>query len=252
MTEPYEPYDDSLPYQVDEDHTYDDVDDADHPYDDNVDNQEKIDQEDLDNANMFIDGIAVVTNPPGAKAKATSKATSTRGGEYTPTEDLLICKAYIAASEDSIKGVYQKAHQFKATMFNVYTESLQMQEKIEAERINRHNRFVTPTGKGKVYDKRSPTAIHARFKAISAKCFKMFGIEETNDKPSGYTIPGYISLINHIYNDRHKSTLGSAESIRGCYEYLKDKPKWSSFAIAQEATDLKNIAVLSVKRKRRK
>jgi hypothetical protein len=49
----------------------------------------------------------------------------------------------------------------------------------------------------------------------------------------------YILLINHNFNDRYKVKLGSAESIRGCYDYLRDKPKWTSFAMAQEEAELK-------------
>jgi hypothetical protein len=47
-------------------------------------------------------------------------AASRRGGGYTATEDMLACKAFIVASEDSQKGTSQKKKEFKATMHSAY------------------------------------------------------------------------------------------------------------------------------------
>jgi hypothetical protein len=49
-------------------------------------------------------------------------ASSSRGSMYTAQEDLMIAQAFCAASEDSIKGNYQKGDVFKETMRAAYTE----------------------------------------------------------------------------------------------------------------------------------
>jgi hypothetical protein len=43
----------------------------------------------------------------------TTKGKSKHGSGYTKTEDLLVCKAFIAASEDSQVGIGQKTAKFK-------------------------------------------------------------------------------------------------------------------------------------------
>ena len=51
-----------------------------------------------------------------------------RGAGFTIAEDLVVCKAFIAASEDPIKGTNQKGHTFVATMYNSYLVLIQEQE----------------------------------------------------------------------------------------------------------------------------
>jgi hypothetical protein len=79
-----EPIDDSLPFQVD----------------DNDDDSDVRDNIDLNNADMFLSNepavdesvVVVVQNPP--KQPPTKKV---RGVAYSPVEDFMICKAFIAA-----------------------------------------------------------------------------------------------------------------------------------------------------------
>jgi hypothetical protein len=43
-----------------------------------------------------------------------------KGPNFTPTEDLELCKAFIAASEDATVGTDQKSTDFKVKMFEIY------------------------------------------------------------------------------------------------------------------------------------
>jgi hypothetical protein len=51
---------------------------------------------------------------------ATTKAA--RGPRYNQNEDLIICQAFIIASENPIVGVSQKSKTFVETMFKIYTD----------------------------------------------------------------------------------------------------------------------------------
>jgi hypothetical protein len=55
----------------------------------------------------------------------------TRGTGYTKVEDLLICKAFISASEDDIVGMSQKGKQFLAKMHSMYMKHLEKQYKMD-------------------------------------------------------------------------------------------------------------------------
>jgi hypothetical protein len=51
---------------------------------------------------------------------ATISNKSHRGPNFTTAEDLLVAKAFIAASEDSVKGANQTAEDFKKRMHDKY------------------------------------------------------------------------------------------------------------------------------------
>ena len=51
-----------------------------------------------------------------------------RGSTYTATEDLMVAKAFIWASEDQIKGSKQKLTLFKAKLASTYTITKKEQE----------------------------------------------------------------------------------------------------------------------------
>jgi hypothetical protein len=210
--------DDNLPIQVDEDVQYDT-------------------DEMVDNATIFLDGpSAEPDNQPKTKAKATKP--KARGVAYTPIEDYMICTAFIAASEDAIHGVSQKGKHFQETMYRFFLENLLEQESMEAQRMNRPNMtFISPLPQGKVYEKRSANAIHERFKAISLKCSKLFGTESSTKRPSGYDDDRFEKLVNFQFNNRWSVRCGPAEEVRYCYNYLKHRQKWSSFAVAQETAE---------------
>jgi hypothetical protein len=57
-------------------------------------------------------------------AVAAAQGNSRRGPMFTPTEDLLICKSFVRASEDGTVGTDQKSSDFKIKMFEVYVRLL--------------------------------------------------------------------------------------------------------------------------------
>ena len=60
--------------------------------------------------------------PSEAVLAAAAAASKKRGPSYTKTEDLLVCKSFIRASEDSIIGTSQKGREFKKKQHNVCTQ----------------------------------------------------------------------------------------------------------------------------------
>ena len=232
---------DHLPIQADDSNHYD-SDDA--------------DNEDCDAATLYLDGVVAVTNPQVvtvAKAKA-----GVRAKKYTKIEDFLICSAWIAASEDSERGAYQKGNHFRATMHKIYVSSLSEQENIEEYRYERYNNgfVLPPQGSGsnekpKVFSERTASAIHEQFKKVSHKVSKMYGVEKSTLRPSGYDDGKYKALVDYNYNKRFKAVLGDASEIRRCYNYLKEKQKWKSFNDAQEASNNKHTRPLGKKKEKK-
>jgi hypothetical protein len=101
---------------------------------------------------------------------------------FTKTEDLLICKAFVAASEDSQVGAYQKPSVFKVTFWKAYVRLLEEQERMDCIRVNGCVKDkLLP-----VYDRRNGNTLHCRFKDnLSFRCSKLFGIEESTPLESG-------------------------------------------------------------------
>jgi hypothetical protein len=87
-----------------------------------------------DNADVDLTAAeeVVESNEDGLVGNGVQK----RGSGFTKTEDLLICKAFIAASEDSQTAAYQKASVFKIKMWQCYTRLLEEQERMDCVRVN--------------------------------------------------------------------------------------------------------------------
>jgi hypothetical protein len=54
-----------------------------------------------------------------------------RGPGFTKTEDLLVCKAWMSASQDSQAAAYQKITVFKNKVWTCYKSLLEKQEKMD-------------------------------------------------------------------------------------------------------------------------
>ena len=54
-----------------------------------------------------------------------------RGSRYTRTEDYLVCKAFIAASEDPFVGTAQKGKDFRKKIHEKYRELLSQQSHLD-------------------------------------------------------------------------------------------------------------------------
>jgi hypothetical protein len=89
----------------------------------------------------------------------TTKGIIKRGSGYTRTEDLLVCKAFIAASEDSQVGAGQKSAQFKHKMWICYKKLLDEQERMDCVRVNGQ----VQDGIINVYDRRNGVTVFRRF-----------------------------------------------------------------------------------------
>jgi hypothetical protein len=93
-----------------------------------------------------------------------------KGAKFSPSEDLLLCKAFVATSEDVTVGTDQKGTEFKVKMFSTYCSL-----------VHEHNNdFDTH------YQTRMGHSNFLRFKKISKYVLKYIGIEEAaGDPPSG-------------------------------------------------------------------
>lgn len=155
-----------------------------------------------------------------------------RGPVYTAAEELMACKAFIAASEDAQVGTSQKGKIFKNKMYKFYDVFLVEQERREAQRLSSGKmKFFVPSAIN-VFDRRSPDAIYDRFKMVSHKCSKLLGIESTTTWESGWDQAKFDAAVNYHLEQKWPK-LGSASDIRLCFDYLKGKPKWNSFVDSQ-------------------
>ena len=70
-------------------------------------------------------------------AAAAAAAGRGRGKGFTPVEDLLVCKAWMAASEDPLVGTGQSGMDFNTTFHRKYVLLLVEQEKLDWANYNR-------------------------------------------------------------------------------------------------------------------
>lgn len=168
-----------------------------------------------------------------------------RGGCYSRTEDILVSKAFISASCDPKHGTSQIGKTFQDTMHRFYYQQLLVeQEKLDSSRLGatggRDSSRLGATG-GRateavpVYDQRTPSAIHDRFrKFLSPRVMKFVGVTATTDKPSGHNDETYYQMCRDIFIERNAS-LGDSDDFRAVYMYLKDKEKWKRFSASELA-----------------
>jgi hypothetical protein len=83
------------------------------------------------NANSHASTSTITATGVSSVTSAVPVAPSKRGLGYTFTEDLLICRAFIAASEDSIVGISQRGKQFQCQMHALYIQFLKEQYKLD-------------------------------------------------------------------------------------------------------------------------
>jgi hypothetical protein len=213
-----------------------------------------------DNATNFLNKVPVAVDQDATttttnatttkKARVTpataNKVVSQRGIAYSVIEDYMISVAFITASEDAIAGVSQKSHTFKEKMYKT-RELLIEQVRMEILRMNNVPGTISPLHKG--YDKQSSKTIHDRFKAhISLRCTKMMGVEKSNPMRSGHDIKSHEKMINFTFNQRHKN-LGPAEDVRVYYNYLKDRPKWNAYHMAQDEVEKNKLVLMGIKKR---
>ena len=173
------------------------------------------------------DGIVA---PSEVVARAAEAASKKRGPSYTKTEDLLVCKSFIRASEDSIIGTSQKGRDFKKKQHQEYVKLIAEQERIDQAMYDRGTEsFREAIGKPTAYHKRTPDSVYSRFKdTIAYRTLKFIGIQETTEQPSGSNENDYFDVCNAIYQRRYP-LLGNFNDYRQCLNYLKDMPKCRTY-----------------------
>jgi hypothetical protein len=177
---------------------------------------------------IVIDSASDKENVP-QPVPAASEGLRRRGNGYTRIEDLIICKSFIAASEDAITGAYQKANVFKNKMHNFFLQFLVEQEQLDALRYSTALKFASPDNVLPVYDRRNPASIHARFKEVlSCRVSKFLAVESSTIMASGWDTERYYLAVKHNFEQKWPR-LGNADEIRQCVDYLRDKPKWNAY-----------------------
>ena len=154
-----------------------------------------------------------------------------RGPGFTSLEDLMVCKAFIAASEDPIIGASQKGKAFKAKMHAMYVAIVDKQAAYDRMMMaqlsagTRANVATGGVGPG-VYHPRTQESLYARFKdKISPDVSKFLGVMDTTPKGSGTTEQDFIQECLDVFKERY----GRPFDFVSCYEYLQDKAKYTSY-----------------------
>ena len=163
-------------------------------------------------------------------AACAEKPLSKRGPAFTSAEDIIVARAFIAASENAICGAHQKGRVFKAHMFELYKDMTADATKTNKTLLEQSSHATREEyikkGVGTVFPLRSPESIFNRFKQqISAEVMKYMGITETTEMSSGWSMDDHKTACLGLFKERY----GRAFDFFPCYEYLKDKNKFSSF-----------------------
>lgn len=140
-----------------------------------------------------------------------------RAARFTPSEDLELCRAFIAASEDETVGTDQKSADFQKKMQENYVALLR-----------EHN-----STNGTNYPNRAAHSNYARFRKVSKYLLKYKSCEETaGDPPSGDNDKiEWLKCIKETYYHRNPTSEAKniLENILYCKDFLYRSPKWQAF-----------------------
>jgi hypothetical protein len=171
---------------------------------------------------------AAATELATAAAEAAS-AKNYRGTGYSRTEDLLMSRAFIAASEDPIVGNAMKGTKFMAKMHSAYVVLLSEQEKFEASRLASLAGNEVSGTPPEFYSRRKPESIYDRFKGtISPRVMKFLGIKKTLPRESGWNDENYYHACKESYELRYPK-MGKVDDLRACVDYLSETSKCTRF-----------------------
>jgi hypothetical protein len=168
-----------------------------------------------------------------------SAAVNRRGSSYTPIEDVLVCKAFIAASEDALIGASQKGQAFKVKMHAFYLTLSEKQAAFDRTMMaqvsagTRQSLAEEGVGPGH-YLPRTPGSVFDHFKVkISPEVSKFMGVIDTTPMDSGTNDEDHVNNCLSVYKARY----GRDFDYLKCYEYLKDKAKYTSYLSKLKAND---------------
>lgn len=137
-----------------------------------------------------------------------------RGKKMTAAEDLALCKAFIAGSEDSILGTGQKSAQLWAAITTNY-----------------NNQLKPPS-----CEVRTQRALESKWSVIKAAVAKFGGYyaQVTDLNASGSNLDDTFAAAMELYKkhtfvvNAKKEKVSKAFTFAECWEYLKTKPKWDT------------------------
>jgi hypothetical protein len=143
-------------------------------------------------------------------------APARRGPSYQVAEDVELCRAFIAASEDAVVGTNQRSADFK-NKFHLNYVAL----------IREHNSMFQTR-----YTDRTGGSAFNRFKKISMFVHKYHGIlESSGEPPSGDTgKEEYYKMAKETFLQRYPEARNLADNVITCYDVLHAHPKWQSFS----------------------
>ena len=188
--------------------------------------------ETMDNKETAIIGLAsLATKESASYIQQGSKC----GPGYTNVEDILVCKAFIAASEDPIVGSHQKGKNFKAKMHKLYSDLIKEQAAADQALLSRSSAATQEEymkqGVGRIYPDCTVNSVYNRFKgAITPKVMKFMGIQETTDVGTGRNLDDHQKACLELFKKRQGHTFDFLPH----YHYLKDKNKFSTFCTKTE------------------
>jgi hypothetical protein len=179
------------------------------------------------------------------------RSVAPHGLSFTSKEDLMIVQAYCAASEDSIRGDYQKADDIKEKMRVNYMELCIEYTKINHASLTHssvNNRCtnkqltMAPVALYKPGDnmfvQRTAKSIWKRFKTkIGLDCMAMSSMAASHPHLSGENDEQYWERLVTEFENRE----GVKFKFPKIYKYLKEKPKWRVYC--------NEVSILDTKRK---
>ena len=191
----------------------------------------------MDSSNIPPDAAATTTADDTIAPASIEK--SKRGPAFTNAEDVIVARAFIAASENAICGAHQKGKAFKLHMFELYKDLINEQNRAnqtlleQSSNATRDEYLKRGVGVSLLYH--SAESIFNRFKAqISPEVMKYMGITETTIMASGWSMDDHKTACLETYKQRY----GNAFDFYSCYEYLRDKNKFSAFRTKCEEDSL--------------
>ncbi|KAI2501172.1 hypothetical protein MHU86_13318 [Fragilaria crotonensis] len=179
---------------------------------------------------MDDENALLLTSTTTASSDAAATSAKPRGPGHTNVEDVIVARAFIAASENAISGNHQKGRVFKDHMHDIYVdfikEHVAADKKLLMQSSHATREEYVRKGVGRLFPKRSADSIYTRFKSqIAAEVMKFMGIVETTKMCSGWNADDHKAACLELYKQRY----GHPFDFYTSYEYLKDMNKFASY-----------------------
>jgi hypothetical protein len=179
---------------------------------------------------------------PKASGDNDEEAKKTRGKTFTPTDNLIICKAYIATSENSIKGNKTGSADFCDKLehnFRVLYQTHIDEELRKWNQLRRASDCSSRSNSNTAIPKMPPTTfcerdgkgIWRQFNKVGNECTKFYSAEGQITTTSGENAELARQRHLEVFKARNE---GKEFVLFDCAEYLREKPKWRSVVAKNE------------------